>query len=150
MVALPVCGQGPAERKVPEPRTVTAASGPVATPLLVEALLTLTQIFGVAHSDDGKLLSYISTASGRPNLWLMNADGSGARQMIQSNDMQANPLFTHDGSALIYNQDRGGNESYDIFVLPVSGGQARNLTNTGDNSETVTEFSPDGALLAIG
>jgi Tol biopolymer transport system component len=92
----------------------------------VEALPTTTRISGVAHSDDGKLLSYISTASGRPNLWVMNADGSGARQMIQSNDRQANALFTHDGSALVYSQDRGGNESYDIFVVPVEGGDARN------------------------
>jgi dipeptidyl aminopeptidase/acylaminoacyl peptidase len=122
----------------------------VATPLPVKALLTTTRISGVAHSDDGKLLSYISTASGRPNLWVMNADGSGARQMIQSNDSQANALFTHDGSALFYSRDRGGNESYDIFVVPVGGGDARNLTQTDEISQTVPEFSPDGTLLAIG
>ena len=80
----------------------------------------------------------------------MNADGAGARQLVTSDDRQTSARFTHDDGAIVYSQDRGGNEYYDIYVVPVSGGAPRNLTNTPDISETVSEFSPDGKLLAIG
>jgi dipeptidyl aminopeptidase/acylaminoacyl peptidase len=125
-------------------------SGPTSKPLPIEAMLTTTRISGIRRSNDGHKLVYTSTASGRPNLWLMNADGTGAHQLVTNNDRQSGTRFTHDDSAVVYSQDRGGNEYYDIYEVPVAGGEPRNLTNTPDTSETVNEFSPDGTLLAIG
>jgi dipeptidyl aminopeptidase/acylaminoacyl peptidase len=148
--SLVAYADGPADRKPTDPLSVTSASGPSSAPLPVEALLTTTRISGVARSGDGQKLVYTSTASGRPNLWLMNIDGTGAHQLVTSNDRQIAAHFTHDGTAVVYSQDRGGNEYYDIYVVPVSGGEPRNLTNTPDIDETVDEFSPDGSLLAIG
>jgi dipeptidyl aminopeptidase/acylaminoacyl peptidase len=116
----------------------------------VEALLTTTRIGGVARSNDGRKLVYTSTASGRPNLWLMNADGTGAHQLVTNNDRQTSARFTHDDGAVVYSQDHGGNEYYDIYEASANGGEPHNLTNTPDTSETVEEFSPDGKLLAIG
>jgi len=75
----------------------------------------------------------------------MNADGSGAQQLVTNNDRQTDARFTHDDSALVYGQDRGGNEYYDIYVVPAGGGEPRNLTNTPDMSETAEDFSPDGS-----
>jgi dipeptidyl aminopeptidase/acylaminoacyl peptidase len=80
----------------------------------------------------------------------MKADGTDAHQLVTNEDRQIGARFTHDDSAVIYSQDRGGNEYYDIYVVPASGGEPRNLTNTADVSERVFEFSPDGKLLAIG
>jgi dipeptidyl aminopeptidase/acylaminoacyl peptidase len=116
----------------------------------VEALLITTRISGVAHSNDGRKLAYTSSASGRPNLWIMNVDGAGAQQLVTNNDRQIGARFTNDDSAVVYSQDSGGNEYYDIYVVPAGGGTPKNLTNTADVSETVDEFSPDGKLLAIG
>ena len=124
--------------------------GTASAPLPVEALLTTTRIGGIARSNDGRKLAYISTESGRPNLWIMNVDGTGTRQLITSNDRQTSARFTHDDSSLVYSQDRGGNEYYDIYLVPAAGGEPRNLTNTPEVSETVQQFSPDGKLLAIG
>jgi dipeptidyl aminopeptidase/acylaminoacyl peptidase len=80
----------------------------------------------------------------------MNVDGTGAHQLVTNDDRQSGARFTHDDGAVVYSQDRGGNEYYDIYEVPVNGGEPRNLTNTPDISETVSEFSPDGKLLAIG
>ncbi len=107
-------------------------------------------ISGIRRSNDGRKLVYTSNASGRPNLWLMNADGADAHQLATNDDRQAGARFTHDDSAIVYSQDRGGNEYNDIYEVSVNGGEPRNLTNTPDISETVSEFSPDGKLLAIG
>lgn len=149
-VSLAAHGDGPADRVANDPHAVSSASAAATAPLPVEALLTTTRVYGVAHSNDGRKLAYTSNASGRLNLWTMNADGTGAHQLVTDEDRQIGARFTRDDSAVVYSQDRGGNEYYDIYVAPVSGGEPRNLTNTPDVSETVDEFSPDGKLLAIG
>ena len=149
-VSLAVYADGPTDRKPTDPLSVRSVSGPTSTPLPVEALLTTTRISGVARSNDGRKLVYTSSASGRSNLWLMNADGTDAHQLVTNDDRQGDAQFTREDSAVVYNQDRGGNEYADIYVVPVSGGTPRNLTNTPDVNETVDEFSPDGKLLAIG
>jgi dipeptidyl aminopeptidase/acylaminoacyl peptidase len=119
------------------------------TPLPVEAILTTPSIGSITGSNDGRKIAYTSNASGRQNLWIMNADGTDAHQLVTNDDRQTNTQFTHDDRAVVYSQDRGGNEYYDLYELPVNGGEPRNLTNTPDISETVREFSPDGKLLAI-
>jgi len=149
-VSLAAFADGPADRVPTSPHAVTSASAAASEPLPVEALLTTTRISGVTHSNDGRRLAYVSTASGRPNLWVMNVDGSDAHQLVTNNDRQTGARFTADDSALVYSQDRGGNEYYDIYVVPTAGGEPRNLTNTPEISESVKEFSPDGKLLAIG
>jgi dipeptidyl aminopeptidase/acylaminoacyl peptidase len=148
--SLTARGDGPGDRVPSDPHAVNSASAAEIVPLPVEALLTTTRISGVTHSNDGRKLAYTSNASGRPNLWIMNIDGTGAHQLVTNNDRQTAARFTRDDSAVVYNQDRGGNEYYDIYVVPAGGGEPRNLTNTPDVSEMVSEFSPDGKLLAIG
>jgi len=50
---------------------------------------------------------------------------------------------------IVYQQDFGGGEYYDLFAVPSSGGAPVNLTNSPDVSETSPRFSPDGKLLAL-
>ena len=147
--SLSALADGPNDRKSTDPHTLISAPGPAAVPLPVDALLTSTRIFASAHSRDGGKLAYISTASGRPNLWVMNTDGTNPQQLIHNNENQSGPLFTHDGAAIVYSQDRGGNEYDDIFLVPTTGGEPRNLTNTDNISENAEQFSPDGTLLAL-
>jgi len=148
--SLAAYADGPADLVPTDPHQVVSTTGPASAPLPVDALLTTTRISGVARSNNGRKLAYTSSASGRPNLWIMNVDGSGARQLVTNNDRQVGARFTPDDSAVVYSQDSGGNEYYDIYVVPVAGGTPKNLTNTPDTSETIDEFSPDGKLLAIG
>jgi dipeptidyl aminopeptidase/acylaminoacyl peptidase len=149
-VSLAAYGDGPAERVSTDPHAVSTGSAAATEPLPVEALLTTTSIYGVAHSNDGRKLVYTSNASGRLNLWIMNVDGRDAHQLVTNEDRQMGARFTRDDSTIVYSQDHGGNEYYDIYAVPAGGGEPRNLTNTSDVSETVDEFSPDGKLLAIG
>ena len=149
-VSLAAYADGPAERIPTDPHAISSGSAAATEPLRVEALLTTTRIYDVAQSNDGRKLVYTSNASGRLNLWIMNADGTGAHKLVTNDDRQTGARFTRDDSAVVYSQDRGGNEYYDIYVVPAGGGDPRNLTNTPDVSESVNEFSPDGKLLAIG
>ncbi len=141
---------GPSTRKVTDPKSVQSEARGIQPPLPVDALLKTVRIGFVAHSSDGKRLVYTSNASGRPNLWTMNIDGTDARQMVKNNDRQGGGIFTPDAQNIVYSQDRGGNESFDVWLVPSAGGEPRNLTNTDDVSETVQKFSPDGRSLLIG
>ncbi len=140
---------GPADRQPTDPKSVASAVQAGAAPVKVADLLQTTRLAGVTISPDGQQLAYVSDASGRLNLWIMNVDGSGARQLLHSNDRQSGLTFSRDGKQIVYMQDKGGDELYELFALPLSGGEPRNLTNTDHTSESSPMFSRDGATLAF-
>jgi dipeptidyl aminopeptidase/acylaminoacyl peptidase len=144
---------GPADRVATDPKSVVSMKNDApsaAKPVPVAELLQTVRVAGPSWSPDGKQIAYTGNASGRFNIWVMEADGSGARQLVKSNDGQGNPLFSKDGKEIVYQQDKGGNELYDLYAVPVSGGEPRNLTNTDTISETGPLFSNDGRWLAFG
>jgi dipeptidyl aminopeptidase/acylaminoacyl peptidase len=141
---------GPGDRVATDPKSVVSTANARSAPVNVADILQTTRIGGATLSPDAGHIAYISNASGRLNLWIMNADGSGAKQLLQSNDRQASPTFTHDGKEIVYIQDKGGDELYDLYAVPAAGGEPRNITNTDHISETDPIFSPDGATLAFG
>ena len=49
----------------------------------------------------------------------------------------------------MFQQDFGGGEIYDLFAVASDGGEAINITNTPEVSETNARWSPDGSMLAI-
>ncbi len=140
---------GPGDRLPTDPKSVVSAERAEAAPVKVADLLQTTRMGGATLSPDGSHIAYTGNASGRMNLWIMNIDGSGARQLLHSDDRQATLAFSHDGQQILYIQDKGGDEMYDMFALPVAGGEPRNLTNTGQTSETGPLFSRDGSMLAF-
>jgi dipeptidyl aminopeptidase/acylaminoacyl peptidase len=141
---------GPADRVATDPRSVVSTVQANAAPVKVADLLQTTSMPGATLSPDGRRIAYVGNASGRLNLWLMNIDGTEARQLLHADDRQANLTFTRDGQQIVYIQDKGGDELYDIFALPLAGGEPRNVTMTDHTSETGLLFSPDGAMLAFG
>ncbi|MBB5340882.1 S9 family peptidase [Tunturiibacter gelidoferens] len=142
---------GPGDRVATDPKSVVSAeSAAGASPMPVAELLQTVRLAGSTWSPDGKQIGYISNASGRLNLWVMQADGTGARQLLKSNDRQSSPAFTKDGKEIVFEQDKGGDELYDLYAVSVGGGEPKNLTNTDKTSESGPLFSKDGKWLAFG
>jgi dipeptidyl aminopeptidase/acylaminoacyl peptidase len=142
---------GPGDRVATDPKSVVSVENAAgSSPMPVAELLQTVRIGGSTWSPDGKQIGYISNASGRLNLWVMQADGKGARQLLKSNDRQSNPVFTRDGKEIVYEQDKGGDELYDLYAVSATGGEPRNLTNTDKTSESGPLFSKDGKWLAFG
>jgi Tol biopolymer transport system component len=54
-----------------------------------------------------------------------------------------------DGNTVYFQQDRGGDEQYDLFAVPSRGGEVINLTNTADVRESGMLVSADGARIAF-
>jgi len=142
---------GPGDRVATDPKSVVSAQNAAgSSPMPVADLLQTVRIGGSTWSPDGKQIGYVSNASGRLNLWVMQADGTGARQLLKSDDRQSGPAFTKDGKEIVYEQDKGGDELYDLYAVPVAGGEPRDLTNTDKTSESGPLFSKDGKWLAFG
>ena len=140
---------GPNSRTSTAPKSVTAPQGAAGVPVDIPDLLSTVRLGGASWSPDGKQILYSGNASGRINLWIMNADGTGAHQLLHSDDAQSGAVWSEDGRSVIYQQDHGGDEIYDLYAVASAGGTPRALTQTDQISETNPHFSPDGKLLAI-
>lgn len=140
---------GPANRTIANPKSVTAPAGTAGTPVSIPELLSTVRLADAAWSPDGKQILYTGNSSGRFNLWLMNADGTGPHQLLHSDDGQFSGVWSKGGNSVVYQQDIGGDEIYDLYALPASGGSPENLTQTPAITETNPHFSPDGKWLAF-
>jgi len=139
----------PDTREITDPKSVTSESNPQAGPVPIDDLYFTRAVSGPAWSPDGKEVAFTTNLTGRLNLWKIPARGGFPIQLSQSDDRQYSALWSPDGKWILYQSDKGGNEAYDIFAVPANGGQAVNLTNTPDISETNAHFSPDGKQLVI-
>jgi dipeptidyl aminopeptidase/acylaminoacyl peptidase len=144
-----LAASSPQSRTPTDPASVVSVHLAGAGPVDIKDLLSTARFAGAAWSPDGKQIVYTGNASGRFNLWFMNADGSGSHQLTHSDDAQFDPIWAKDGSGIVYQQDIGGNETYDLYFVAASGGAPQNLTNTAQTNETGSQFSPDGKWIAF-
>lgn len=105
--------------------------------------------YGAVISPDDQSIAFISDRTGEPRLWRMNADGTGAQKLSDSNsDTETTddaPYFSADGQWIYYVQynDRKGS----IRRVSINGGKSSEVSRTDKNVfEPVP--SPDGKLLA--
>jgi TolB protein len=104
-------------------------------------------------ADHRRLLSQGLVRPSRVELFVMNADGSGNRQLTQLGGANFGPSWTPDGRRIIFSSNhrnpRGGN--FDLFLVDASASRA-----TAEQIEQVTfspvfdgfpMFSPDGTKL---
>ncbi|HEX3155820.1 MAG TPA: hypothetical protein VHV32_14425, partial [Candidatus Angelobacter sp.] len=140
---------GPADRQPTDPKSITSPVSAGAKPVPIEDLFYSRRVFyHPAWSPDGKEIVISTNFTGRFNLWKVNAAGGWPIQLVQSEDSQSNPLWSRDGKWIVYQQDVGGHEVYDLYAVPSNGGQSINLTNTPHASEDNPRFSYDGDMLA--
>ncbi len=136
-------------RPVTDPRSLVSPSDPQAAPVPIDDLVFSRGIFDAAWNADGRQLFVSTNLTGRYNIWRMDSSGSWPVQLTQSDDGQGGFAVSPDGKTLYYTQDKGGNEQYDIYAVPTSGGAPRNLTNTPDLREDSLLMAPSGRAIAL-
>src|SRR5512139_1692141 len=102
------------------------SAGQAEKPLLLrEPSISRTQI-AFAHAGD---------------IWIVSRDGGEARRLTTSIGIEANPVFSPDGTQIAFTGEYDGNQ--DVYVMPASGGVPRRLTyNPGPDS--AVGWTPDG------
>src|SRR5271165_4215061 len=98
---------------------------------------------------DGQQIAFVSDLAGRTNLWKVNASGGWPIQLTQSDDRQYSPVWSPDGQWIVYEQDRAGDELWDLYAIPSDGGEIVNLTNTPAIREQDPHWSHNGRTIAF-
>jgi dipeptidyl aminopeptidase/acylaminoacyl peptidase len=143
--AAPVPGP---ERAITDPKAVVSDARPM-TPVPVADLFFSRSLSDAAWSPDGKHVVLSTNLTGRFNLWRVDAAGGWPVQLTRSDDRHSGITISPDGKWVVFQADQGGNEMYDLYAVPLAGGETVNLTNTARVSEVGARFSPDGRFLAF-
>jgi TolB protein len=66
-----------------------------------------------------------------PELYVMNADGTGVRRLTTDRGYDIGATWSPDGKQILFGRIGDQNDDYELYVVSVDGGQRRRLT---DNS----------------
>ncbi|HKF68288.1 MAG TPA: S9 family peptidase, partial [Vicinamibacterales bacterium] len=90
----------------------------------------------------------------KSEIWLMDADGSHARQLTHNNVEEKQPELSPDGSQILFLSDT--NEKFEphynmnLFVMPASGGMPKAVISDFQYAVDQAAWAPDGAsILAV-
>ncbi len=80
-------------------------------------------------SPDGRRLAFLAPVDGVLNVWEGPLDGDGAHPVTDDRDRGVRSYFwADDGRHLLYLQDRGGDENWQLFAVDPERGDTRALT----------------------
>ena len=96
------------------------------------------EIFSMSWTPDGRLI-YASLISGHPQLWLMNADGTGNKNLTDSPG-DGDSAVSRDGHYIVFTSSRSGVLS--IRRMDIDGSNQKPLTTGGPDRNP--QISPDG------
>jgi dipeptidyl aminopeptidase/acylaminoacyl peptidase len=148
-IALAVVAQSVAAAPIPtpvtaitNPKSLASPANPAAQPVPLGDLSAVRGVYGAAWSADGKSLVVAPNLTGRYNLWRVDRGGNFPVQLTTSNEAQSPADVARDGQVL-FAEDRGGDELYDLYGVPITGGAVVNLTRTPEATEDNPRLSPD-------
>jgi dipeptidyl aminopeptidase/acylaminoacyl peptidase len=140
---------GPDDRGITDPKSLTSRANPQARPIPIDDLYFTRSLSDASWSPNGDEILFTTNMTGRPNLWKVRTAGGWPAQLVQSDERQTTGTWSPDGKWVVFQQDIGGNELWDIFAVPSDGGEIVNLTNTPDIREESPRWSPDGKTIAL-
>ncbi|WP_020472165.1 TolB family protein [Zavarzinella formosa] len=83
-----------------------------------------------SFSPDGKQIVFCSNRGGDLQLYIMNADGTGARQLTKApNCYNGGPFFSPDGKKVIFRSDRKEKDRLQLYVINADGTGEKALTD---------------------
>jgi len=100
-----------------------------------------------AWSPDGKRIAFVGYSQNELQIFVMNADGTGIKQITHWEASSASPEWSADGKRILFARDMVGWENKGIFEIDVDGSNVRQLTS-GYRDRRPTR-SPDGSRIAF-
>ena len=70
-------------------------------------------------------------------IFIMNADGSGMRQLTNNTATDVYPRWSPDGSLLVFSSDRAESYHFDIYVMDANGTFIRQVTHTPTGARAI-------------
>lgn len=99
--------------------------------------------FDLSWTPDGHIL-YASDATGSADLWIMNADGNGQRQVTFSTGRNYAPDASPDGKLIAFHSNRTGN--WQVWRAAIDGSNPKQLSAASRDGNW-PQFTPDGKFV---
>ena len=99
----------------------------------------------VTWTPDGKVV-YASRTGENWDIWIANADGSGAKQLTADAFIDQQPSACGDGRYIVFQSNRSGNRN--LWRMNADGSNPKQLTD-GDSVDGSPVCSPDGASVVF-
>jgi len=100
-------------------------------------------------SPDGRRIAFVSGRLGRPELYIMDSDGTNVNVLtdydFSEKNYRSDPDWSPDGRLVAY-QERL-NDRFQIRTIPVRGGTPKQLTSEGENEQP--SWAPDARHLVL-
>lgn len=102
-----------------------------------------------AYSPDGQEIVYASNEDGSMNIYIMNADGTNARQITHDTHCyNGGPFFSPDGNKIVFRADREKKDYLQIYVIDKEGNCEQQIT-CNDAVNWAPYWHPNGNVLAF-
>ncbi len=101
--------------------------------------------FAPAWSPDGARLAFVSYRDGNGEIYVMRADGSGARRLTRHRGEDLSPAWSPDGSRFAFTSNRGG--AHRIHTMRADGTGVRRLARLAQSFSPA--WSPDGRTIVF-
>jgi Tol biopolymer transport system component len=149
-VTATVTGTPPTATVTGTPPTATATvtgTPPTATVTGTPPTVTRTATATVTQVPLSGKIAWVSTKSGKKDIWTMNPDGTTPVNLTASlTGDSSDPQFSPDGSKLAFVSTRDGNP--EIYTMRADGTVFTRLTNDAAR-DTHPTWSPDGSRIAF-
>ena len=100
-----------------------------------------------AWSRDGRTIVFVSWRDGNGEVYAMDADGSGPRNLTQHPAKDVRPAWSPDGRRIAFVSRRDGNG--EVYIMDADGSGKRNLTRDRASDDDHPTWSPDGRKIAF-
>jgi TolB protein len=100
-----------------------------------------------AVSPDGRRVAMILSKGGSPDVYVINADGSGLKRLTVTREDESSPCWTADGESIVFATKV--NERRALCKVPAAGGQVQRISTVGASNPTEPDCSPDGKWIAF-
>ena len=114
--------------------------------LILASVVTLGLTLLMAAVEAQAQIAFMSRRDGKPEIYVMDADGKNLRRLTNNRDNDWWPSWSPDGKRIVFVSERDGNR--EIYVMDADGGNPQNLTNQ-PAEDWYPSWSPDGKRIAF-
>jgi WD40 repeat protein len=101
---------------------------------------------GAAYSPDGTKIAFMNNYDGDYEICVMNADGTGTKQLTKNSSFDGYPSWSPDGTQIAFTSNRDGD--LDIWVMNADASEQTNITSDDPSNNDAPRWSPDGRWIA--